>query len=79
MAWKSAGKETDNIDEDEVVEGDECAEEEHKDEDNDSGIDEFFITFEAFFFGIPWPGGLFEFDLHFGNEFACFGDHEWAG
>src|SRR5581483_10909250 len=65
----------DDVDEDEIPKRDIAREQQHRDDDNHRGVDEFLVFFEPAFLRLPRPTRLGELDFDFADELFRFRNH----
>jgi hypothetical protein len=70
------GQEADHVELDKVPELNEACQQNDRDKDNDRGINELLVFFEAarFGIGIPWPTGFAKFSFDLANKVRNFGE-----
>jgi len=56
----------------EVNRRNEGAKEDHRDKDDDGGIDELLVFLETLFFGVPGPGGFLQLNPNLTEVFSYF-------
>jgi hypothetical protein len=65
----------DEVHEHEIEKCDKAAQQNHRDDDDESRVTELFVFAESFFLRVPWPGSFLQLDLHFVEEDFDFSDH----
>ena len=71
-----AGKVVNEIDQDEIEEGDVSAQKKHGDDDDERRIGQLLITPDPLVLRFPRPGSLLQLGPDFRKEAFCFRDHE---
>src|SRR5215469_4949701 len=73
-----SSKEVHNVHQDKIKQRYVTTEQQHRDHNHDSRVDQFLVTPKSFFLRIPWPRAFLQLDLHLGKEVSDFGHHCFA-